>query len=198
MAKQTNERLREWDARFARGEEVHGSVPSAPLPVAVDGVPPGLALDLACGAGRHAIFLARRGWRVQAVDGSPEAIARVVARARQEGVEERIEVRIADLEAGGLELDAGAYDLVCDFYFLHRPLFEQIRRAVRPGGLFVAALHVRSAPEEKGRFLLEPGELRAAFADWEILHDREGLSGEGGHSHSVAELTARRVSATGA
>jgi SAM-dependent methyltransferase len=187
-----NERIREWDERFARGEELHGGVASPPLPIAVEDVRPGLALDLACGAGRHALFLAERGWRVQALDGSQEAIGRMLAQARQRGVEERIEARAADLEAAGFALDADAYDLVCDFYFLHRPLFEQIRRAVRPGGLFAAAIHVRSAPREKGRFLLEPGELRADFADWEILHDREGVPGESGHKHGSAELIARR------
>lgn len=185
-------RIREWEARFASGEDVHGTVASAPLPAAIEGVPPGLALDLACGAGRHAIFLAERGWRVHAVDGSRNAIERMLARARDRGLSERIEARVADLEAPGFPLDREAYDLVCDFYFLHRPLFAEIRRAVRPGGRFAAALHVRSAPEEKGRFLLEPGELRAAFADWEILHEREGVADENGHKHRRVELIAAR------
>jgi SAM-dependent methyltransferase len=187
-----NDRIREWDERFARGDELHGGVASPPLPAAVEGAPPGLALDLACGAGRHAIFLAERGWRVQALDGSRNAIDRMMTEARVRGVADRIEARVADLEAAGFALDLPAYDLVCDFYFLHRPLFEPIRRAVRPGGRFAAALHVRSAPEEKGRFLLDPGELRAAFADWTILHHREGASAEGGHKHWTAELIARR------
>jgi len=187
-----SDRIGEWNERFARGEELHGGIPSPPLPAAVEGVPPGLALDLACGAGRHAIFLAERGWRVLALDGSQAAIERMLAQARERGVAGRIAARVADLEAQGLALTVAAYDLVCDFYFLHRPLFEQIRGAVRPGGLFAAALHVRSSPEEKGRFLLKPGELAAAFAGWTILHHREGASAEGGHKHATAELIARR------
>ena len=187
-----DDRIREWDERFARGEDSHGTLASAPLPAAVEGVPPGLALDLACGAGRHAIFLAERGWRVQAIDGSRHAIERMLAQARERGLSDRIEPRVADLEAPGFSLEPDSYDLVCDFYFLHRPLFAEIRRTVRRGGRFAAALHVRAAPEEKGRFLLEAGELRALFADWVILHEREGVAAEDGHRHRCVELIAER------
>ena len=181
----------DWNKRFASGGELHGYAPSPPLPRAVEGVAPGLALDLACGAGRHAIFLAERGWRVHALDGAQAGIDRMRAEARRREVADRIEPRLVDLEAPGLSLD-GAYDLVCDFYFLHRPLFEQIRRVVKPGGLFAAAIHVRTATDEKGRFLLQPDELRSLFADWEVLHYREGSAAESDHHHGTAELIARR------
>ncbi len=194
-------RIRRWDERFARGEEVHGYAPSPPLPAAVEGVAPGLALDLAAGAGRHSIFLAQRGWRVLAVDGSREGLARLAHEARARGVESMIETRLADLESADFDLAAvrvpeteRAFDLICDFYFLHRPLFAQIPRALRPGGRFVAAIHARTAPDEAGRFLLEPGELRALALSWgwEILHSREGAAAESDHKHGTAELIALR------
>ncbi|HZX93158.1 MAG TPA: methyltransferase domain-containing protein [Myxococcales bacterium] len=178
----------DWDDRFSRGDELHGLLPSPPLPQAVAGVEPGLALDLACGAGRHALYLARQGWRVRAVDASRVGLQRMQDAARELGVSARIEAEMADLESPDVRLD-GAWDLVCDFYFLHRPLFAQMRRLVRPGGLFVAALHVRKG--DSGRFLLEPGELTALFAGWEILHTHEGESAESGHRHATAELIAR-------
>ena len=195
-ASMTNDRIRRWDERFARGEELHGYAPSPPLPAAVEGAPPGLALDLACGAGRHALFLAEKGWRVQALDGSREGLARLSREARARGVEQRIEARAADLEAPEFALEPSSFDLICDFYFLHRPLFEQIHRALRPGGRFVAAIHVRTAPDEAGRFLLQPGELRglAESWGWEILHAREGAAAESDHRHGTAELIARRPS----
>jgi SAM-dependent methyltransferase len=188
-----DDRIRRWDEKFARGEELHEFAPSPPLPAAAEGIAPGLALDLACGAGRHALWLAGRGWRVQAMDGSRTGIERMLAEARARGVAERIEARIADLEAPDFALE-GAYDLVCDFYFLHRPLFGQIRRAVRPGGRFAAAIHVRTSPDERGRFLLQPGELRALVESWgwEILHHHEGAAAESDHRHGTAELIARR------
>jgi SAM-dependent methyltransferase len=191
-----NDRLRKWDEKFARGDEIHAFAPSAPLPEALHGVAPGLALDLASGAGRHALFLAERGWRVRALDGSGAGIDRMLEEARRRGVAERIEAGVCDLESDAFTLEVDAFDLVCDFYFLHRPLFAQIRRAVRPGGLFAAAIHVQDAGggEAPHSFLLAPGELRALVDGWrwEVVHAREGVSTESGHRHATAEIVARR------
>ena len=122
----------DWDERFLRGDELH--VPSPPLPQAVGGIPPGRALDLACGAGRHAIFLAERGWTVHAIDGSRVGVQRMLDDAYKRGVSRRILGEVADIESPRFRCE-GEHDLVCDFYFLYRPLFAQIRSAVRPGGL---------------------------------------------------------------
>ena len=188
-----SDQVRKWDERFARGDELHDYQPSPPLPAAVVGVTPGLALDLASGAGRHAIWLAERGWRVEAIDGSRTGLERMMDEARRRGIAEQIDPRIANLEAAGLVLGEARYDLVCDFYFLHRPLFEQIRQATRPGGLFVAAIHVKGAAGQ-GRFVLDRGELRAVVErwDWTVLFSREGETAETGHHHPTAELVARR------
>jgi SAM-dependent methyltransferase len=186
-----NERIARWDERFARGE-LSGDAPSEPLPTAVAGLHPGTALDLACGAGRHALWLAARGWRVHAIDGSGVALERVREEARLRGIPDRVTTAMADLEEPGFTLGPETYDLVCDFYFLHRPLFESVRRAVRPGGLFVAAIHVEGG--EPGRFLLKPGELRALVEGWgwRALSYREGPPRESEHRHPTAELIAQR------
>ena len=188
-----NEQIQRWDERFARGHELHGYEPSAPLPDAVAGIPAGLALDLGCGAGRHAIWLAERGWRVHAIDGSEVGVGLLLAEARRRSVRERITARIADLEAPGFTFEPEQYDLVCDFYFLHRPLFAEIRRAVRPGGLFIAAIHVEGGPTA-GHFLLAPGELPALVESWQwkLLSFREGDSQESGHRHQTVEIVAQR------
>jgi len=181
----------DWDERFLQGDPQHGYVPSPPLPQAVQGVAPGRALELACGAGRHAIFLAEQGWKVHAVDASRVGVQRMLDEAYKRGVSKLILAEVADIESPRFRIE-GQHDLVSVFYFLHRPLFAQIRAAVRPGGVFVAAIHVRSARDEEGRFLLEPGELRALFSDWEIVHSREGTAAESNHRHGVAELIARK------
>ena len=187
-----DDRIRRWDERYARLEGLSSVAPSPPLPEALPGLAPGLALDLACGAGRNSIFLAERGWRVQALDGSRPGLARMMEEARRRAVDGAIEPRLVDLEEPGFALPEAGWDLICDFYFLHRPLFEQIRRAVRPGGTFAAAIQVRSRPAERGRFLLEPGELPALVLSWgwEILLDRE-VAALSDQRHATAELIAR-------
>jgi len=189
-----NARTEKWDERFARGDEVHSFAPSAPLPDAIRGIAPGLALDLACGAGRHALFLAEQGFWVRALDGSRVGIERMMEEARRRNVADRIDARVCDLESDGFVLEADGFDLVCDFYFLHRPLFPQIRRAVRPSGIFVAAIHVQDGGAAPHSFLLAPGELRALVDGWgwNVLHAREGASSETGHRHATAEIIARR------
>jgi tellurite methyltransferase len=138
---------------------------ASPLLIQVAGLlPPGRALDLACGTGRHALHLARLGWQVTAVDISAEAIRQLRATAKP-GL--AIDARVADLEKQEFTIEPAAYDLICDFYYLQRDLFPQIREGVRPGGAVVAAIHLT------GRFALESGELRALFAGWKILYYSE-------------------------
>jgi SAM-dependent methyltransferase len=186
-----------WDDRYSRREGLHGYEPSPPLPAAVAGVRPGLALDLASGAGRHAVYLAGLGWRVVAVDVSPVGVELTKEEARRRGVEDRLDARVADLESSprGFRIEPDAYDLVCDFYFLDRTLFDEIRAGVRPGGLFVAAIHVDDG--ETGMnpvYLLAPGELRriAESWGWEVLFWSEAASEEAGHHHATSQIVARR------
>jgi SAM-dependent methyltransferase len=119
---------------------------AAPCPFFVDepdenlvawGLPPGRALELGCGNGRNAAFLARRGWRVDAVDLSSTALA--WARERTAG----LDVRFQQCSVFDARVEPGAYDLVYDcglFHHLpphrrpdHRALVE---RALAPGGRF--------------------------------------------------------------
>jgi tellurite methyltransferase len=193
----TNERIAKWDARYAGGEGRHAFVPSPPLSAAIDGVVPGRALDLAAGAGRHALYLAERGWQVVAVEGSTEGALVMREEASRRGVLDRIESRAVDLEspAGLAAIEPDGYDLVCDFYFLDRALFPTVRAALRPGGLFVAAIHLEgSGTTMNPAFLLAPGELAALVVGWgwEIRHTYEGAARDGGHDHGTAELIARR------
>ena len=124
--------LDEWNARYRSGEF---SLDPAPLLVdAVHDVPPGRALDLACGAGRNTFFLASRGWDVVAVDGAYEAIRLLRDR------DGTIDARVMDLERGDpLPFEDESFDLVAILYFLHRPLFAEAHRVLRDGGLLVAA-----------------------------------------------------------
>ncbi len=179
--------ISDWDERYRAQPGVDR--PPEPLLVTTAGeLAPGRALDLACGAGRHALYLARLGWRVTAVDGSGVAIAALGREAARLGLD--IDARAADLEAGEFVIEPGAYELICDFFYLDRRLFPQIRAGVKLGGLFVGALHRFDGTP--GRYLLESGELREEFAGWKILYYSERPA-EGGHRRATAAIVARRA-----
>jgi SAM-dependent methyltransferase len=108
-------------------------------------LPPGTALDAGSGEGGDALWLAERGWRVTAVDFSAVALERGAARARERGVEDRIEWRHEDLDVW--TPPAGRFDLVSAHY-LHatwsdRPgMFARLAAAVAPGGTLLVVGHL--------------------------------------------------------
>ena len=136
----------------------------------------GTALDVACGRGRHAFWLASRGLIARALDRDSDAIAFVASEAERHGLPLRAEV--VDLETGSVHLGLAAYDIVVVVHYLHRPLFPALRDAVRPGGVLVYETFT-TAQAERGKptnpaFLLEPGELRELVSPLEVLVEREG------------------------
>ena len=153
--------------------------PSPLLVQVADLLPPGRALDLACGAGRNALYLAALGWHVTAVDSDPAAIAALRASSPS------VDARTADLERHEFDIEPAAYDLICDFYYLQRDLFPQIRNGVRPGGLFAGTILLT------GTYALASGELRALFAGWKILYYSE--SPDPSHPRPSASILARRA-----
>ena len=194
-------RIAKWNARYASRDPGSLEPPASPLPDAVARANPGRALDLACGAGRNAIWLAQRGWQVDAVDGAEAALTLLRANAERAGCHDRITGHTADLESDppGFAIARAAYELIVDCYFLHRPLFAAIREGTRPGGLFVAALHLPAAAGGRGHgYVLQPGELHRTVKEWrwDILHSAErAASPSAGDDLGVAEIVARRPSA---
>ena len=177
---------RDWEEHYCA--EVNPDETPAPLLVeTAEMLAPGRALDLACGAGRNSLYLARLGWRVVAVDAAPTAIKFVKERSAADGL--AIDARVADLEAGAFAIEPAGYDLICDFLYLQRDLFPQIREGVKPGGVFVAEIHLRD--QNRHRFVLEPGELRAQFAGWKVLYYAEAARAE--HGRPTAQMIARRA-----
>jgi len=182
----SRERIEEWCERYRKGEQVF----ETPAPLVVEfasGLKPGSALDLACGPGRNALYLAERGWHVTAFDGSSTAIE--LLRASNPS----IDARVVDLEAVGFEVPADNYGLVLSCYYLQRSLVALMKSALRPGGLLIMIVHVADADQPRGTpARAYPGELRTFVEGWHILHYREGEPEESCHRHAVAELVARR------
>ena len=180
--------LSDWDERYRLSEQAWEP---APLLVRIsDRLARGNALDLACGAGRNALYLAERGWRVSAVDGSRVAVELTQERAARRGL--TIDVRMADLERGEFTIEPGAFDLICDTYYMQRDLFPSMKGGVRPGGIVVAIVHLADADHPQGTdHFAYPGELRQFFEGWRVLEYREGDPDESGHKYPVAEIAAQ-------
>lgn len=185
--------IQEWNLRYLTGERAAQDIDAAPTPLLqglVDELVPGTALDLACGAGRNALYLARLGWNVTAVDGAAAAID--ILRSRAAEWDLSVRAVVADLEKPRFEIQADAWDLIVVCYYLQRDLFPVIRRGVRNGGSVLAIVHIAEDGEAPSAKRARPGELRSFFAGWEIQHDREGKPSDSGHRRSVAEIIAKR------
>ena len=183
-------RIEQWNQRYRTGEQVF-ETPSPLVAEFAGALAPGLALDLASGPGRNALYLAGRGWRVTAVDGSAIAIDILLERAHARKL--LIDARMLDLEADTLELASDTYDLVLSCYFLQRRLIHGMKAALRPGGLLIMIVHLADADQPHGTpARAYPGELRSFFDGWSILHYREGEPGESCHRHGVAEVVAQK------
>ena len=181
-----------WDERYASGKYSSAEPHKLLVKLAAE-LEPGKAVDLACGTGRHSIFLAENGWNVTAVDNSSVGIEIARQRAKEKGVE--VDFRLADLEKGEFAIEENAYDLICDFYYLQRDLFPETKTGVKVGGIVVSTIHIYGEMEEAGEFLLKEGELREFFRDFEILHYHEtSLTDQdaGEHHRRTAEIIAKR------
>jgi tellurite methyltransferase len=162
-----------------------------------DLLPKGLALDLAMGEGRNAIYLASRGFDVDGVDVNPDAVARARVSARKLGAPFRAVV--GNVEDGTYIIPIDAYDVILVLHYLHRPLFRDIRDGLKPGGVVVyqtyttQQLELGSGPRNPAH-LLRPGELSEVFGDWEILRVKEGVEpgGPGRAPSALSGIVARK------
>ncbi|MEU9888799.1 class I SAM-dependent methyltransferase [Sphaerisporangium sp. NPDC051011] len=179
MGEDLADAARHWDARYAERDRVWSGDPNVMLVREMAGLPAGRALDLGCGEGADAVWLAGRGWRVTAVDVSEVALERAAARAVEAGVGGLVEWQRRDL---GVSFPPGVFDLV-SAHFLHSYAElprERILRwgaaAVAPGGVLLVVGHAGPPPWEAearpGVSLPTPGEVLAGLdlspGGWEV------------------------------
>jgi SAM-dependent methyltransferase len=146
------------------------------------------ALDVASGRGRYACLLAEAGYETFAVDCDVERLRAAGREAGSRG--RRLRSWAADLERQ--PLPAARFDLVVCVRYLQRNLFPALRRTLRPGGIllyetFTTGQLAHGTGPRSPDHLLQPGELRALFADWDLLEYEETDTPE-----AVARLAARR------
>jgi SAM-dependent methyltransferase len=180
----TADRIEQWNQRYLAGEHI-SDAPAAVVVEFTRDLEPGDALDLACGPGRNAVYLAGRGWHVTAVDASPVAIDLLRQRAPD------VEARLADLESGEYSPPSATFDLVLSCLYLQRSLIEPMKSALRPGGMLILIALLADPNQPEGSSTrARIGELPTYFEGWEILHHREGAG------HGVAELVVRKPTAS--
>jgi SAM-dependent methyltransferase len=144
--------------------------PAAWLVANVDLIPrEGTVLDVACGNGRNAIYLAAQGYRVRAIDRDAHVLASLPSEIATEAI---------DLESGEVALGSRCYSGVIVFNYLHRPLMRAIVDAVAPGGVliyetFTTAQALRGRPRNPD-FLLQPGELASLVTPLRVIRSRQG------------------------
>ncbi len=183
-----------WDERYRTGDWADIDEPAVILKKAERWLrPPGLALDVACGAGRNSLFLARLGFTVIAVDISWEGVQRLARRARGESLP--VHPIHADLERFALPPEC--FDLIVNTRFLLRSLFPTLRGALRRGGLLAFETYTVDEIEVLGGdirrvYALERGELRQAFADFELKFYEEGVLEQAEGKRGLARMLARK------
>lgn len=172
-----------WDERYGGSEKLFSGNPNGVLVTEVADLPPGQALDVGCGEGGDALWLARRGWRVTAVDISRVALDRAAAAGAD--VADRIVWARADLAV--TPPPAGSFDLVSVQYFPlpHQADHAAVRRllaAVAPGGTLLVAGHDLAdlPPGHESDFdpagFYQPAEIGALLgAGWTVLVDETRL-----------------------
>ena len=165
---------------------------------AVEGLTPGRALDMGCGAGGNAMWLAARGWRVTAVDFSEVAIQK----ARQRAAERGVEVNFVVADAAAFQ-PQGEYDLITTFYIQILPqqraqMLSNISKALAPGGRLLFVSHDKSAPpsgwsEEDKESLTAPEEV---VAELPMLHIEQAQTVEesGAHMEHMPQPEEERAS----
>lgn len=183
-----------WDKKYSEGS--HGSLQPDPFLVTayeefLNAASPGLALDVAGGVGRHAIWLAQRGWRVKLVDISKVGVKQAEENAKQTGTASSIATEVRDLNSVQ-DIGREQYDLVVVFFFLQRELFPVLAAAIKPGGHLIYKTYTTEQQRFNGgpshpMFLLQPNELLYAFPSLRVLHYHETIQERG-----VAELVARK------
>lgn len=133
-----------WDARYSEAELLWGVEPNRFVASEISELSPGRALDVACGEGRNAIWLAGRGWHVVGVDFSERGLARAAELASRAGVADRVDFRRADVVNEALP--AGSFDAVIVAYLQladgpRRAALRNAAAAVAPGGTLLVVGH---------------------------------------------------------
>jgi SAM-dependent methyltransferase len=188
----------DWDRRYAEPRLVWSAEPNRFLVEELAGLRPGMALDLACGEGRNAVWLARGGWDVTGVDFSGVAIGK----ARRMAAEAGVAARFVQADLAEHVPEASSADLVVLMYLqvpepLRTTVLRRAAAALRPGGTLLWVAHdLRNLDGGHGGprtpdVLSTPGGVAAALGGLEVLRAevvRRAVTADGGEAVALDTL----------
>ncbi len=184
-----------WDHRYGENEGPHQA--AAFLREIFDSnawdLRRGRALDIACGSGRNALFLAEKGFAVTGIDISQVALDRAAERAKEKSL--LIVWQQADLELKPLPV--AGYDLIVDIDYLQRSLFPQIKATLKSGGFLIFETYLTGQQAighpRNPNYLLAPNELLDGLRDFRVLYYREGKFMSDGAWSFRAGILAKKI-----
>jgi len=176
---------RKWNAKHAA--KSWPGIPAALVRRFHNLAPRGRALDLAAGSGRHALFLARQGYRVDALDISDGGLRRFARRHPN--------IRAACVDLEHFSIPPRRYDLIVNIRYLSRRLMPYIVAGLRPGGVVIFETFLRPRPllpEDRHReaYFLRENELLNLLAPLRVLYYRESGSQPPDHPFPRVALVA--------
>jgi len=155
-------------------------------------IQPGRALDIATGKGRNALFLAEKGFTVDAIDISAVGLQQAQRQAEKQG----LTLNLIQADLASFEFPDSAYDLILNINFLLRPLVPKIKNALRPGGYIIFDTYLIDQQDlghpRNPAYLLNHNELLNLFRGFRILCYQEGKFFADGKESFRAELLGQK------
>jgi len=182
-----------WDKRYRKGKH-SSSTSSKFISEWIEKIPNGKALDVACGAGRNSMYLAKNGYDVYAIDFSEEAIDKGKKRSK----EANVKIKWINEDIFTYNFPTNEYELVLISYFHPKNKLEEIKKAVKSNGFFLYEHHIVTDKDvEKGpsvdELRYEKGEMKKLFSDFKIHHYEEKIEGDVDERKAVARIVAEKT-----
>ena len=184
---------KEWTLRWSEDTYDADAKPSSLVSAWATRVPHGRAVDLACGDGHNALYLAELGFLVDALDIAPTALNLVIRAATERGLS--INTIVSDLD--DYILPSNVYDLITIRFYTNRNMLTMVKNALKPNGFLIYeqhyVTHMEVSGPKSGDFRLLSNEMLELFSDFRIHYFSEGVEEEGGALRSLQRLVAQKM-----
>lgn len=175
-----------WDAKYDNDVYIFGTEPIAFLKDNLHLLPKGKLLDIAMGEGRNGVYLATQGFDVEGIDISQVGLDKAHRLAKKHNTQ--IKTRVVDLE--NAQLEKNKYDVILCAYYMQRDLVEQMKQAVKPGGMVVVETYnmdYLKYQKFNAKWALKENELLDWFKDFKIIRYQAVDNGEEAFSSIIAQ-----------